>query len=132
MKIKFLFIILLGSIFNCSGQLKQTLSSVINEVSIQWKKDSTACNGYRNTVSKKFTNCQIAPLTKNELISKLGKPNRTDKFYSGISRKTHIVLVYYTYKDNCPEIRLEGSALQFIFDESGSVLIEIEPTDYCG
>jgi hypothetical protein len=57
----------------------------------------------------------IDSVDKNFLFSKLGNPNKIQKFSQG--GKNYIGYIYYVYKDNCPKVQLEAFAIQFIFDE---------------
>ena len=72
------------------------------------------------------------PLMKTTLFRALGKPNRISRFYSGLTKKNYVEFLYYTYKDECPKIVLEGRAIGFVFDEDENELIEIVEHEYCG
>src|SRR5688572_14509366 len=97
--------------FASKAQVKQNLSIVIEQVSIQWKKDSNSCIGYRQKVVNDILKCQIDEVSKNQIILQLGTPNKIQKFYSGNTNKNYVGYIYYIYKDNCPKITLDGQAI---------------------
>ena len=132
MKVILSCIIFSGMSFTSNSQTKQHLSDLIEQVSNEWKNDSNSCKGYRLTVAQTILRSQIDSLSKRKLYLKLGKPNRIQKFYSGVTNKNYVGYIYYTYKDNCPKITLDGRAIQFVFDESETTLLEITEIEFCG
>lgn len=132
MKSALVLIILLGLFLNSNGQPSQSLSQVINLVSNQWRQDSNSCNGYRFSVCKDIFTARIDSVSKESIFLQLGKPNITQKFYSGTTNKNYVSYIYYLYKDQCPKIEVEGLAVEFIFDEFEHHLIKITEVDYCG
>ena len=50
----------------------------------------------------------------------------------GNTNKNYVGYIYYIYKDQCPKIDFEGSAIQFVLDESETYLVEVTEIDYCG
>jgi hypothetical protein len=70
-------------------------------------------------------------MTKKFLFSTLGIPNLIQKYYVGYpDRKNYVEYIYYIYKDDCPKIKVAGSAIGFVFDESESYFIKIGDHDY--
>lgn len=132
MRITCLSILLLGFISNLKGQPSGTVSAIIREVSSQWKLDSNSCKGYRQTVARELLNSQTDTASKQFIFSYLGTPNKIQKFFDGNTGKNYVGYIYYTYKDSCPKIHFEGYAIQFVFDESETHLIEIKEILYCG
>jgi hypothetical protein len=131
-KIIFFGVLFFGFIEDSNSQRKRPLSEVIQQVSSDWRKDSTSCNGYRHKIFKDVLDSQVDSTTKELLFSKLGKPNYIQRFYNGNTKKNYVSYIYFVYKDNCPKIEVDGLAIQFIFDESESHLVEISEIMYCG
>ena len=132
MKVCFLISSLFCFTIFTNAQQTSQLRSVLENISTQWKSDSNSCKGYRLNVSKAVLACKPDSISKAFLLSKLGKPNYTQKFFSGITKKNYVAYVYYIYMDTCPKMRVEGKAIVFAFDETESYLVEIEERDYCG
>jgi hypothetical protein len=120
--------------FSLSGnsQTTSSLSDVMDEISVQWKVDSVSCKGFRKLLVKKLLTSQIDASTKNLIFNKLGKPNRIQRFYNGVTNQNCIAFIYDVYKDACPKTEFEGFSIQFVFDEKETNLIEITGIDYCG
>jgi hypothetical protein len=119
--------------FMSKAQTKRTLSDVCRQVSELWTLDSNSCRGDRLQLSQLLVNAKPDSITKRFLFSTLGKPNLIKKYYVGYpDRKNYVEYIYYIYKDDCPKIFLEGSAIGFIFDESERYFIRIEDHYYCG
>ncbi len=125
-----LFFFLLA--FQSFGQKDLKLSEAIEEVSQPWKEDSTACLHKRIPLAKILAKATLEPLTQENIIQKLGKPNRFQRFYNGMDNKYYIELIYYVFKDDCPKIKVEGWSIGFLFKENESGLLEIAFHDYCG
>jgi hypothetical protein len=132
MKPILLCLLLFGVSLDSKSQAKQPLSVTIKRVSDQWKLDSNSCNGYRAKEIEEILVSQIDSVSKEFILSNLGKPNSIQKFYSGTSKKNYVGYIYFVYKDNCPKISVEGYAIQFIFDETETYLIKIDEIEYCG
>ena len=56
---------------------------VLNEVSIFWKNDSLANNGYRLTNYRKLISARLDNIYRGLLLSKLGNPNEIKKTNHG-------------------------------------------------
>lgn len=126
-------VLILAMCITCKGQSLRTVSSVCKEVSVLWKSDSTSCKGDRLRLANLFQNVQSDSISKSFLFQTLGKPNITQKYRQGYPvNKNYMEFIYYIYKDECPQIRLEGTAIGFVFDESETHFIRIEVHDYCG
>jgi hypothetical protein len=129
--LKFLIIIcalqLAGGV---KAQKSSYCSEIIKLIANDWKKDSTSCLGLRQSHFRPLRHSVIDTVDKNFLFSKLGSPNKIQKFSQG--GKNFIGYIYYVYKDNCPKVQLEAFAIQFIFDEFEKHLLEISDIDYCG
>jgi hypothetical protein len=134
MKIFLFAAVYLGIAMVCNGQAKPLLSEVIEQVSDRWKSDSNSCKGHRRLVAKNISQSKMDSISKEQLFLNLGKPNSIQKFSSGegITRRNYVGYIYFVYKDECPKIRLDGYAIQFVFDESETRLIEITGIEYCG
>lgn len=129
----FLFIIVAFLIHSrVQAQDHQMFTSLLDQISTQWKQDSTSCKGYRNSVSKLLLETKIDSVDKNFLLSRLGKPDRIEKFYSGNTHKNYVSYIYYVYKDACPKLGYLAFAIQFIFDEFERSLVGIDEIEYCG
>jgi len=62
----------------------------------------------------------------------LGKPNFIEKYLKGYPvNKNYVEFIYFIYKDNCPEIQLEGMGIGFVFDETETYFIKIDHHDFC-
>ena len=84
-------------------------------------------------LARLFSNARPDPITKKFLFSTLGKPNLIQKYYVGYpDKKNYVEYIYYIYKDDCPKIQFEGTAIGFVFDESETYFIKMEHHDYCG
>jgi hypothetical protein len=115
------------------GQWAQTLSSVCEQVSMQWKLDSTSCGGNRLRLARLFPSARPDSISKVFLFSTLGKPNSIQRYYVGYpDGKRYVEYIYFIYKDDCPKIHARGAAIGFVFDESESYFIRIEEHEYCG
>lgn len=132
MRGSFLLIFFLIFFQPARSQTKPTLLSVLVQVSKQWREDSTSCKGYRKLLVNNILTSQIDNATKEQIFNELGKPNRTQRFYSGVTNRNYIAFIYDVYKDACPKTEVEGYAIQFVFDEAEIELIEISGIDYCG
>ncbi|MFD2919201.1 hypothetical protein ACFS6H_05705 [Terrimonas rubra] len=117
----------------CKAQSSHTVSSVCKEVSLQWKLGSTSCKGDRLKLVQLFQNARPDSISKNYLFNTLGKPNIIQRYSVGYPiNKNYVQFIYYIYKDDCPEINVEGKAIGFVFDELETNFIRIEDHDYCG
>ncbi len=114
------------------AQNAQPVTDVIRLVAKDWQADSSSCLGLRFKVYKSLLRSRPDGITKEELIRQLGKPDIIQKFFSGITRKNYFEYIYFTHKDNCPKIQLEGLSIGFVFDENGITLLEITEHEYCG
>jgi hypothetical protein len=107
-------------------------TAAVHFVSDQWRKDSSSCLGLRFKVYNILLKSKPDSLKKTTLFGALGKPNRISRFYSGVTKKSYVEYIYYTYKDECPKIGVEGRAIGFVFDEDEIELIEIVQHEFCG
>ena len=123
--------LLIFYIENCQAQGGKITTEVLKEISANWKKDSLSCQGYRKSVALEVLKSKLDQVSKSQLISQLGFPNKKQKFYDGVKDKDFVGFIYYVYMDQCPKIKVEGYAIQFIFDEYENFLVEINEIDYC-
>jgi hypothetical protein len=107
-------------------------TEAVNAVAVDWIKDSTSCLGLRYRVYQSILKSKPDFLIKEQLFKKLGTPNITRKYFSGITKKNYVEHIYYIYKDNCPKINVEGYGIGFIYDELETGLLEIELCEFCG
>ncbi|OJW34288.1 MAG: hypothetical protein BGO54_02020 [Sphingobacteriales bacterium 46-32] len=114
------------------GQNSRPLNDILNQISTQWKLDSNSCNGYRCSVWKKLLHVKTDYVSKDAILLKLGNPNRIQKLYKGSTNKNYVSYTYYVYKDACPNIDVDGIAIEFVFDELEQFLLEITEVFYCG
>lgn len=114
------------------GQNNRPLNDILNQISTQWKLDSNSCNGYRCSVWKKLLHVKTDYVSKDVILLKLGNPNRIQKLYKGSTNKNYVSYTYYFYKDACPNIEVDGIAIEFVFDEQEQFLLEITEVSYCG
>lgn len=114
------------------AQDRHQFTELLDQISTQWKQDSTTCKGYRFSVRKRLLETKIDSVGKTFLLSKLGNPYRIQKFYNGNTDKNYVSYIYYVFKDECPKIYGEALAIQFIFDEFERTLVDIAEILYCG
>ncbi len=108
----------------CLAQ-SNTTSGILKSIGNEWKLDSNSCKGYRISKADLILKSKIDSITSQYLFSHLGKPNKVQKFYSGITNKNYIGYIYYIYKDACPKINFEGEAIQFVFEIDDIYLSEV-------
>jgi len=76
---------------------------------------------------------QTDSITKEFIFSTLGRPNKTQRYSGGYpKRQDYVEYIYYIYKDECPKINVEGTAIGFVFDETETFFVRMEDHDYCG
>ena len=109
-------------------------SIVISEISKEWKKDSIGKNGFRAHIFERLRYSKIDTVSKETLYRTLGKPHHISKFYSGNTHKNYVGYRYYILCENDypKEISYWGSYIEFVFDESEIILLEIIDGEYCG
>jgi hypothetical protein len=116
-----------------NAQSRPTLSSICRQVSTQWILDSNSCKGNRLKLAGHFSGYVTDSITRDYLFSTLGKPNQIQEYIGGYPERKHYVeYIYFIYKDNCPNIRVEGASIGFVFDETEIYFIRIDHHDYCG
>jgi hypothetical protein len=114
------------------AQQKQSLSIVIEQVSQQWKNDTSYCKGDRRKLSEKLLNSRIDTVHAEQIVSSLGRPDRIQKFYDGNAKKEFVGYSYFVFKDECLEIAFEAIMLQLVFNDSEYNLVKIISIEYCG
>jgi hypothetical protein len=108
--------------------------ALINIDTQKWTIDSLGTRGYRQNNFKMLRNCNPKAISKALLIDKLGRPNRVEKFSSGITRKNHVEYIYFI-QNIYPEDEkqpFEGLFISYIFDENENTLEEISHGNLCG
>lgn len=114
------------------SQTSPSLSVVLEELSVNWGEDSNSCKGYRKLTASKLLASRIDGTGKDLIIAKLGKPNRIQRFYNGVTNRNYVAYIYDVFRDKCPRMLVAASAIQFVFDEKEMTLVEISEIDYCG
>ena len=126
--------IVLLSWTNAKSQSQTTVftTQAVENVSVKWRKDSSSCLNLRMKLYESILSSRPDSLSKAKLFEELGKPNRIQKVYRGVSNKYYVEYIYDIYKDECQRVAVEAFGLTFVFDENEMFLIEIVTHDYCG
>src|SRR5688500_9807091 len=88
-KIVYLFFVSIFFYYNgfCQKELKRTIcccSTIINQLSSEWKKDSLANNDFRKLNSNLLLTCKLDTITVSFLMRKFGKPSEIRNINHGI------------------------------------------------
>ena len=118
--------------FQTFAQKGQPVSVVVNDVSSDWLKDTSTCLGLRYKRLDDLIHAKVDSISKEILWEKLGKPDRTQRFFSGTSKKNYVEYVYYICKKGCPKPLVSDISIVFVFEEAESHLVEIRVQDYSG
>lgn len=126
------FVLLRCTNAQSQSQTAMFTTQAIEKVSVEWRKDSSSCLNLRMKLYESILSSRPDSLSKEKLFGELGKPNRIQKVYRGVSNKYYVEYIYDIYKDECPRVAVEAFGLTFVFDENEMFLIEIVTHDYCG
>ena len=105
----------------------RTVLQVAKELSYYWKLDSLASNGFRLYTYEEFLKCNRDKVYADELLNRLGKPNKVRQTNKGIE------YLYYCFdKRKMPKNYNAPSAIWYIafkFENEQNTLSTIEEGD---
>ncbi len=102
-------------------------STIVNQLASEWKTDSLATNGFRQSNANRFMTCRLDAIHQDSILNQLGKP-------SDILNTNHGKEYYYYYYDIRTKPKnfdgpMAAAGIVFLINYNSKMVVSIRECD---